>query len=160
MTTLEEIKKIEDWFSSCFKDEEDLPLNELTIKLKKIVIFFTEQTKKVIDLIQHIEQNQATQTATTMFEEKDANEKIKKKRLKKFLKQNSHLKQVETFEECDTIMKFVKEGFFMMSVGSDFKKENLEDGVIFLKNTNPHDGLKSSQNSLRRHAKQYRFPHK
>ena len=70
MTTPEEIEKFEEWFSFCFKDE-DLPIEETILKLKKFVFFFTTYSDKLIELISDLEQRRVTQIAENMFKEAD-----------------------------------------------------------------------------------------
>ena len=150
MTTLEEIEKFEDWFSFCFKDE-NLPIEETIIELKKFVIFFSIQSDKLIELIRDLERRQAEQIATTMFQKEKRFEKF----LKQFLKRNSQFVEVPEREGCDSIL-FVNEddinhSFVVRNVIEDEEDitEKIEKSscrVVYLKNRNKHH-IKKAGNS-------------
>ena len=152
MTTLEEIERFEDWFSSCFPNE-DLSVEETLIKLKKFVLFFTAQNEKVIELIQDIERCQITQIATTIFkEEKAKNKRIKRFLRKRFFKDFPYFKEVPERKGCDAILMKNEEDLknYHVFLNDDTNKEITEAQesslfrIIFLKNTNPRDSKKTT----------------
>ena len=87
-----------------------------------------------------------------------------KKKLKRFLKQHKQFKEVPDLDSCDIVLIFEKAKLnaYYLVVRNDFREEpppNSDDScvVFYLKNTNPHDGRKSTRGYISRVSEKSRF---
>ena len=87
-----------------------------------------------------------------------------KKILKRFLRSHKQFKEVTDPDNCDIVLIFDKTNLnsFYTVVRNDFRKENPPEPddscvIVYLKNTNPHDGRKTTRGYIRRSAEKACF---
>ena len=170
MTTEKEIEEFEEWFSKCIPKEE-IPIEDLKLKITKFTVFFNEQHKRMVNLLGFIDQK-CTEDEKVSFGI-ESSEKFDKrtinKNIKKFRKKNPNFKQVKNSDESDAVLLLDASLDFKASylITNDVSNKNIintlntdNDRIIYLKNTNPHDGKRTTETYLHRKKTPAKKPHK